>query len=171
MPLPDPEKGQKCCRCPDLSRCVSVYLCVCVHACACVTRMKEQGIIILETPGPPKRPCHPHDFSSPTAPPSQHSALLQVWTLKGEERMPAARGKSKSKVNSDSSWKEVPSCKIGAIAFFPWKFCLTESHPRPGLFPPITVKGRNMRRTLGTHVTTQRSLLFFCVHMATDLFV
>ncbi|KAJ8795509.1 hypothetical protein J1605_002821 [Eschrichtius robustus] len=32
-----------------------------------------------------------------SAPPSQHSAPLQIETLKGEERMPAARGKSKSK--------------------------------------------------------------------------
>ncbi|XP_064436589.1 zinc finger protein 582 isoform X2 [Mirounga angustirostris] len=35
---------------------------------------------------------------APVSPPSLHSALLQMRSLKGEERMPAARGKSKSKV-------------------------------------------------------------------------
>ncbi|XP_034842058.1 zinc finger protein 667 isoform X8 [Mirounga leonina] len=99
MPLPNPEKGQECCRrYSDLPPCVSMHLCVCVHAHACVTRVRDEGILILETLGPPRRPCHPHDFSSPTAPPSLHSALLQMRSLKGEERMPAARGKSKSKV-------------------------------------------------------------------------
>lgn len=135
MPLPNPENGQECCRrYSDLPPCVSMHLCVCVHAHACVTRVRDQGILILETLGPPRRPCHPHDFSSPTAPPSLHSALLQMRSLKGEERMPAARGKSKSKVNSDCSCREVPSCKTWVICFPSMETsCLTESHPRSGL--------------------------------------
>lgn len=97
-----------------------------VHVCV---RVCDQGVGPGDSyprgPGTTQKAQSTHDFSSLPAPPSQHSAPLQIETLKGEERMPAARGKSKSKVSSgSSSFGKVPSCKK-PFAFLPWE------HPIP----------------------------------------
>ena len=97
-----------------------------VHVCA---RVCDQGVgpgdSYPRDPGTTQKAQSTHDFSSLPAPPSQHSAPLQIETLKGEERMPAARGKSKSKVSSgSSSFGKVPSCKK-PFAFLPLE------HPTP----------------------------------------
>lgn len=88
-----------------------LQVCLCTCVCTCVCDQAEE-ILTLETLGLLRSPHQPHDFSSPAAPPPQHAAPLQTRPLRGEDRMPAARGKSRSKVSSDSSsFRKVPSCE------------------------------------------------------------